>query len=141
LAELLNGMNSARILAAVVYWGREYTPEKTTGDYTWIFQHKAEKKCENKLICKNLKLGGVLNRCSPTKGITNYKLVPPKQTSKYDFYVVGTCGSTFVKTEQINGRKKAALQYEITRCNTRPPVQQRLDTKANTRLGTLTIFT
>ena len=49
----------------------------------------------------------MLIRYSPTKGIMNYKLVPPKETSKYDFYVLGTCGSTLVKTEQKkNGRKK-----------------------------------
>jgi hypothetical protein len=87
---------------------------------------------------KNLKLGGVLIRFSPTKGITNYeyKLVPPKQTSKYDFYVLGTCGSTFVKTEPKGGgggpKKKAALEYKITRRNTRPPVKEHMDTKANT---------
>jgi hypothetical protein len=42
--QALNGMNSARISAAVVYWGRENTSEKTTGDYTWIFQHKETRK-------------------------------------------------------------------------------------------------
>ena len=62
LAQMLNGRNSVCILAAVVYWCRENNPVKTDGDFTWIFQHKAEKKRENKPICKNL----VVSRVKPT---------------------------------------------------------------------------
>lgn len=139
LSQLFNGRNSVCILAAVVYWCRENTPVKTDGDFTWIFQHKAEKRRENKLICNNLKLGGVLIRVSPTKGIANYKLVPPKQTSKYDFYVLervlvhSSKQSKKWPKKRVYNLKSRVLIHDLRYSNA--------DIKANTRLRTLTTFT